>query len=194
MAVVVLSSQFVNGGVSRVGVSTGELQVAQRDRGIESGHDECSPQRVLVDPVEPGSCADRADAAVGGAGVEPAAIVADEDRSVRWSIAGGRHSHLLRAECKLDGEPPSRGRRGARPDRRCPCSTRAEGGCFRHSAEAHFVVGTRLHPLGWAWSDLGERSATGIRCESGAVLATVTGEPSLTEATGPMVWEGEGWW
>jgi hypothetical protein len=62
-------------------VTGGQLHVAQRDAGVEGGHDECGTQHVWVNVFEPGLCADRLDPAVGGAWIEPSPVVASQDRA-----------------------------------------------------------------------------------------------------------------
>ena len=50
VAVEVLPSAVVDGGRARVGVSGGDLDVAQRNTRVERGHDERGSQHVSVSP------------------------------------------------------------------------------------------------------------------------------------------------
>src|ERR687892_1153472 len=77
-----MASPVVDGGGSGVGVTGGDLDVSQRDPGVEGGHDERGSQHVRVHGAEPGTLADRADPPVGGSPVEAVAVTASQDRSV----------------------------------------------------------------------------------------------------------------
>ena len=59
MAVEVLAASVVDGGGAWVGVTGGELDVAQWDAGVECGHDERGAKHVWVNLAESGSFADR---------------------------------------------------------------------------------------------------------------------------------------
>jgi hypothetical protein len=58
VAVEVLSSPVVDGCSAWVGVAGGDLDVSERDAGVESGHDEPGAEHVWVDRAETGSFAD----------------------------------------------------------------------------------------------------------------------------------------
>jgi hypothetical protein len=61
-------------------VGGGDLDVAQRDAGVEGGHDEPGAQHVGMDGAEAGASSDCADPAVGGATVEALAVASTQDR------------------------------------------------------------------------------------------------------------------
>ena len=82
VAVEILASPVVDRGGSGVGVSCGELHVAQRDTGIEGGHDERRAEHVRVHRPDAGLLADRSDPTVGGASVEALTVRAGQDRAV----------------------------------------------------------------------------------------------------------------
>ncbi len=90
---------------SRVGVAGGKLYIAQRDAGVQSGHDESGAQNVRMDPLEPGLLADRACPPERGAGVETVAVVAQQDRSLaaftdRQIDRASRSGHEWDAGCR----------------------------------------------------------------------------------------------
>jgi hypothetical protein len=82
VAVEVLAAPVVDSRGSGVGVSGGDLDVSQRDPGVQGGHDERGSQHVRVHGPEPRALADRADPPVGGSPVEALAVTAPQDRSV----------------------------------------------------------------------------------------------------------------
>jgi hypothetical protein len=107
VAVEVLAAVVVDRGGSGVGVAGGELHVAQRDTGVEGGHDERRSEHAEVDAAEPGAAADRVDPTVGGAAVEALAVTASQDRPV-----------VVFADVEVDGAGRSwdeRDRRGRLP-------------------------------------------------------------------------------
>ena len=53
VAVEVLAASVVDGGGAWVGVTSGDLHVAQRHAGVERGHDERRAQHVRVDRPRP---------------------------------------------------------------------------------------------------------------------------------------------
>jgi hypothetical protein len=57
-----------------------DLDVSERDAGVEGGHDERGAQHMGVHGAEPGTLADRADPAMGGSPVEALAVTAPQDR------------------------------------------------------------------------------------------------------------------
>jgi hypothetical protein len=65
-----------------VGVTGGDLDVSQRDAGVESGHDERGSQHVRVHAAEPGTLPDRPNPPMRGAPVEALAVTAPQDRAV----------------------------------------------------------------------------------------------------------------
>jgi hypothetical protein len=89
VAVEVLASPVVDGRGAGVGVTGGDLDVSQRDPGVEGGHDERGSQHVRVDGAEPRALADRPDPAMRGAPVETVAVTAPQDRPV-VAFAGGQ--------------------------------------------------------------------------------------------------------
>jgi hypothetical protein len=58
VAVEVLSSPVVDGCSAWVGVAGGDLDVSERDAGVQGGHDESGAEHVWVDRAETGSFAD----------------------------------------------------------------------------------------------------------------------------------------
>ena len=86
-------------------VTGGKLHVAQRDAGVEGGHDERGAQHVRVDVVEPGPFADRPHPAVGGAGVEPGAVGASQDRPT-GTLADHQVERAGSARHERDGRGP----------------------------------------------------------------------------------------
>ena len=78
----VLAPSVVDRRGSRVGVTGGELYVAERHAGVERCHDEPGAQHVRMDVTEPGTLADRANPTVGGASVQTLPILAPQDRSL----------------------------------------------------------------------------------------------------------------
>ena len=82
VAVEVLAPSVIDGRGSRVGVTGGELNVAERYAGVERGHDEPGAQHVRVDQTEPGTFADGANPTVGGAPVQTLPILASQDRTL----------------------------------------------------------------------------------------------------------------
>ncbi len=65
--------------VSRIGVPSGDLDVAERHSGVERGHDEGGPQHVGVHQTESCSFADGANPAVRRTPVQAFAVVAVQD-------------------------------------------------------------------------------------------------------------------
>lgn len=63
-------------------MSGGQLNLSERDAGIEGGHDERGPEHMRMNQPYPSTLPDRANPAVRGAPVEAAAVVAHQDRSV----------------------------------------------------------------------------------------------------------------
>ena len=59
-----------------------DLDFAERDAGVQSGHDERCSEHVRMYQPDPRSLSDRPDPAVGGAPVEATYVVAHEDRAV----------------------------------------------------------------------------------------------------------------
>lgn len=82
MAVEVLASPVIDGRGSGVGVTGGDLDVSQRDAGVESGHDERGSQHVRVHAAETGTLPDRPNPPMRGAPVEALAVTAPQDRAV----------------------------------------------------------------------------------------------------------------
>ena len=82
VAVEVRASPVVDGGGAGVGVAGGDLDVAERDAGIEGGHDERGAQHVRVDVSDLGLLGDGADPSMGGASIEALAVAASQDRPV----------------------------------------------------------------------------------------------------------------
>jgi hypothetical protein len=82
MAVEVLAAPVVDGRGSGVGVTGRDLDVPERDAGIEGCHDERGSQHVRVHGAEIGTLTDRADPSVGGSPVESVAVTAPQDRSL----------------------------------------------------------------------------------------------------------------
>src|SRR4051794_25870270 len=70
VAVEVGASAVIDGGGAGVGVAGGDLDVAERDAGIEGGHDERGAEHVGVDVSDAGLSGDGADPSVGGAPIE----------------------------------------------------------------------------------------------------------------------------
>jgi len=81
VAVEVLVSPVVDGRGAGVGVTGGDLNVAQRHPGVEGRHDERGSEHVRVNGTEAGALRDRPDPPVGGAPVEALAVSAAQDRS-----------------------------------------------------------------------------------------------------------------
>jgi hypothetical protein len=82
VAVEVLSAMVVDPGGARVGVSRGELDVAQRDAGVERGHDESCAQHVRMYGSESGALSDRSHPSMRCAPIEPLTIAPQQDRPV----------------------------------------------------------------------------------------------------------------
>ena len=59
VAVEVLASAVIDGRGARVGVAGGDLNIPERDTGVEGGHDERCSQHVRVHGAESGALADR---------------------------------------------------------------------------------------------------------------------------------------
>jgi hypothetical protein len=79
VAVEVLAAPVIDGRSPGVGVTSGDLDVPERDASVEGGHDERCSQHVWMHGAEPGALADRADPSVRGAPVEALAVTAPED-------------------------------------------------------------------------------------------------------------------
>jgi hypothetical protein len=62
-------------------VPGGDLHLPQRDARLEGAHDEGGPQHVGVDDADSGPLGDGSDLPVGGAAVESAGVVAEQDRA-----------------------------------------------------------------------------------------------------------------
>lgn len=77
----VLPSVVVHRRRPRVGVAGSDLDLAERDPGVERAHDEPGPQHVGMDVAKSGPLGDRADPAVGGAPVQALAIASQQDRA-----------------------------------------------------------------------------------------------------------------
>jgi len=82
MAVEVLAPPVVDGRGSGVGVTGGDLDVSQRDAGVEGGHDERGSQHVGMHAAESGTLPDRANPPVSRAPVEALAVTAQQDRTL----------------------------------------------------------------------------------------------------------------
>jgi hypothetical protein len=82
VAVEFLAPPVVDGRGAGIGVTSSDLDVSQRDAGVEGRHDERCSQHVRMDSAEPGTPADRADPPVGGSPVEALAVTASQDRPV----------------------------------------------------------------------------------------------------------------
>jgi hypothetical protein len=65
-----------------VGVTGCELDVSQRNAGVEGSHDESGSKHVRVHFAEPGTLPDRADPPVRGAPLEALAVPPPQDRAV----------------------------------------------------------------------------------------------------------------
>jgi hypothetical protein len=79
--------------VRGVGVTGGDLDVSQRDPGVEGGHDERGSQHVGVHGAEARALADRADPPVGGSAVEAVAVMAPKD----WPVVAFTDGQVDRA-------------------------------------------------------------------------------------------------
>ena len=82
VAVEVLASPVVDGCGAWVGVAGSDLDVAQRDTGVERSHDERRSEHVRVDVAKPGTLTDRTHPPVRGAPVEALPIATVQDRAV----------------------------------------------------------------------------------------------------------------
>ena len=89
VAVEVLAATVVDRGGSRVGVAGGELHVAERDAGVEGGHDERRSKHVRVHDGEPGAVTDRTDPAMRGAAIKTLPVTTLQDRSLA-ALADGQ--------------------------------------------------------------------------------------------------------
>ena len=78
----VLSAVVVDRPRARIGVSSGQLHIAQWNTSVERRHDEPSAQHVRVDVTEPGALTDRLHPAMCGAPIEPLPISTDQDRAL----------------------------------------------------------------------------------------------------------------
>ncbi len=101
VAVEVLAAVVVDRGGAWVGVAGGDLHVAQRDSGVEAGHDERCSEHVGVDVSEPALPADGADPAVRGSPVEALSVGPAKDRSL-GSFADGEVDGSARARDERD--------------------------------------------------------------------------------------------
>src|SRR5579863_1332588 len=101
MSVEVLTVPVVYSRCPRIGVSGCNLDIAQRNTGVERGHDEPSPQHVGVDSPKAGPLADRAHPTVGGPAVETRAVSSAQDRSFR-SLANSEVNRSRRARHERD--------------------------------------------------------------------------------------------
>jgi hypothetical protein len=80
VAVEVLESPVVDGRGSGVGVTGCELDISQRNAGVEGSHDESGSKHVRVHIAEPGTLPDRADPPVRRAPLEALAVPPPQDR------------------------------------------------------------------------------------------------------------------
>lgn len=65
----------------------GDLDVSERDAGVEGRHDEGRAQHVGVDEPQAGPLPDGLHPAVGGAAVEALAVPAEDDRADRVPVS-----------------------------------------------------------------------------------------------------------
>jgi len=79
MAVEVLPPVVVDGRRPWIGVAGSDLDVPERDSGIQGRHDERCPEHVGIDDAEPSLLADRADPAMGRAPIQAHPIPTTED-------------------------------------------------------------------------------------------------------------------
>jgi hypothetical protein len=81
VSVEVLAAVVVDRGCA-IGVSSGELHVAQRDTGIDRGHDERGAKHVQMHISEPGSLADRSHPPMRSAPIESLSVPSQRDRTL----------------------------------------------------------------------------------------------------------------
>ena len=84
----VLAAMVIDSGRSRIGVAGCDLHVAQRDPGVEGGHDETGAQHVGMRRADAGVTGDRSHPTVCGAPAETLSITATQDRTLRRQSAG----------------------------------------------------------------------------------------------------------
>ena len=101
MSVEVLTSSVIDRRRPRIGMSGGDLDIAQRNTGVERGHDEPGPQHVGVDGPKTSPLADRAHPTVGGSAVEALAVSSAKDRALR-SLTDGEVNRSCRARHERD--------------------------------------------------------------------------------------------